>query len=145
MVLGLTANWLIFLWVIARLPRQHATLRSAAKAALFGAIGFEVLKQVMTFYLASVTNSPSGAVFGSLLGLLVFTFFASRFILFVTAWAATARENEQEEPAPVPGPAVIRTEVAVRSGPSAGAGAGLVGAGLLAGVLGTRLLSRSRD
>jgi membrane protein len=141
-VLGLTANWLIFLWVIARLPRQHATLRSAAKAALLGAVGFEVLKQVMTFYLSSVTNSPSGVVFGSLLGLLVFTFFASRFILFVAAWAATAKENEQEDPAPVPGPAVIRTEVAVRSGPTPATTAALLGTGLLAGLFGTRLLRR---
>jgi membrane protein len=27
-VLGLVANWLIFMWVIARLPREHSTLRS---------------------------------------------------------------------------------------------------------------------
>jgi hypothetical protein len=73
-----------------------------------GRVGFEVLKQVMTFYLSSVTISPSGAVFGSLLGLLVFVNFVSRFTLFVTAWAATAKESEQEKPAPVPGPAVIR-------------------------------------
>jgi membrane protein len=134
-LLGLAANWLIFLWVIARLPRQHATLRSAAKAALFGAVGFEVLKQVMTYYLSSVTASPSGAVFGVFLGLLVFVFFASRFVLFVTAWAATARENEQEEPAPVPGPAVIHSEVTVRSGPTGRTAAGLLGAGLVTGLL----------
>ncbi|WP_219418088.1 inner membrane protein YhjD [Pseudonocardia nigra] len=134
-VLGLTANWLIFLWVIARLPREHATLRSAAKAALFGAVGFEILKQVMTYYLSSVTASPSGAVFGSFLGLLVFVFFTSRFVLFVTAWAATAHENEQEEPVPVPGPAVIHSEVTVRSGPTGSAAAGLLGAGVLTGLL----------
>jgi membrane protein len=144
-VLGLVANWLIFLWVIARLPREHATLRSAARAALVGAVGFEVLKQVMTFYLGSVTNSPSGAVFGSLLGLLVFTFFASRFILFVTAWAATAKENEKEEPIPVPGPAVLHSEVTVRSGPTGGAAAGLLGAGVLAGLLGGRFLLGRRS
>jgi membrane protein len=139
-VLGLVANWLIFLWVIARLPREHARFRSAAKAALLGAIGFEVLKQVMQVYLRSVLDSPSGAVFGSLLGLMVFAFFASRFVLFVTAWAATSRENEQEEPVPVPVPAVIRPEVTVRSGPTGGAAAGLLGAGLLTGLLGGRLL-----
>jgi membrane protein len=77
-VLGLVANWLIFLWVIAMLPREHATFRSAAKAALLGAIGFEVLKQVMQIYLRTVLESPSGTVFGSLLGLMVFAFFASR-------------------------------------------------------------------
>jgi membrane protein len=144
-LLGLVAKWLIFLWVIARLPREHATLRSAVRAALFGAVGFEILKQVMTFYLGSVTNSPSGAVFGSLLGLLVFTFFASRFILFVTAWAATAKENEQEEPIPVPGPAVLHSEVTVRSGPTGGAAAGLLGAGVLAGLLGGRFLLGRRS
>lgn len=144
--LGLVANWLIFLWVIARLPREHATLRSAAKAALLGAVGFEVLKQVMTYYLASVTTSPSGAIFGPLLGLLVFAFFVSRFILFVTAWAATAEENEQEEPAPVPGPAVIRSEVTVHSGPTRGTAVGLLGAGLVTGLLSSRLLlGRRRD
>jgi membrane protein len=139
-LLGLLANWLIFLWVIARLPRKHATLRSAAKAALLGAVGFEVLKQGMTFYLAAISESPSGVVFGSFLGLLVFVFFASRFVLFVTAWAATATENERPEPVPVPGPAVIRSEVRVRSGPTPRTALGLLGAGLLTGVLGGRLL-----
>jgi len=139
-VLGLVANWLIFLWVIAWLPRQHATLRSAAKAAVLGAVGFEVLKQVMTFYLDTVTSSPAGALLGPFVGLLVFVFFVSRFMLFVTAWAATAKENEQEVPTPVPGPAVICSEVTVRSGPSGGTAAGLVGAGVLGGLLGGRLL-----
>lgn len=144
-VLGLVANWLIFLWVIARLPRKHATLRSAAKAAVLGAVGFEILKQVMTIYLSTVTDSPSGQIIGPFVGLLVFAFFVSRFMLFVTAWAATARENEQEEPVAVPGPAVIHSETTVRSGPDGATAAGLLGAGALAGLLGGRfLLGRRR-
>lgn len=137
-LLGLTANFLVFLWVIARLPRQHTPIRSAVKAAVLGAIGFEVLKQVMTFYLTSVTDSPSGAVFGSLLGLLVFVNFVSRFILFVTAWAATAQGVEQEAPAPIPAPAVIRPEVVVRSGPNNATTAGLLGIGAVTALLGLR-------
>jgi membrane protein len=143
-VLGLVANWLIFLWVIARLPREHSTLRSAARAAVLGAVGFEVLKQIMTIYLKTITNSPTGALFGSFLGLLVFVFFASRFILFVTAWAATAKENEQDAPVEVPGPAVIHSEVTVRSGPTGGAAAGLLGVGALGGAALARLLTRRR-
>lgn len=143
-VLGLFANWLIFLWVIARLPRKHATLRSAAKAAVLGAVGFEILKQVMTVYLATVTESPSGQLIGPFIGLLVFAFFASRFILFVTAWAATARDNEEREPVAVPGPAVIHSEVTVRRGPDGATAAGLLGAGALAGLLGGRLLRGRR-
>jgi len=144
-LLALTSNFLIFLWVVARLPRRHVTLRSAARAAVLGAVGFELLKRTMTTYLSGVTNSPSGAVFGSLLGLLVFAFFASRFILFVTAWAATSRENEREQVPDVPGPAVLRTEVVVRSGPSAPTAARLVGAGLVTGVLGLLGMRRLGD
>ena len=143
-VLGIAANFLVFLWVIARLPRQHTPMRSAVKAAVLGAIGFEILKQVMTYYLSSVTSSPSGAVFGSLLGLLVFVNFVSRFTLFVTAWAATAPGVEKEKPAPVPAPAVIRPEVVVRSGPNGATTAGLLGAGALTALLGLRALGRRR-
>jgi membrane protein len=143
-VLGLVANWLIFLWVIARLPREHVTLRSAAKAALLGAVGFEVLKLIMRFYLGSVTGSPSGVIFGPFLGLLVFAFFTSRFVLFVTAWAATARENEQEEPVPAPEPPVLHSEVVMQKGPTGTAALTLLGAGVLTGVLGGRLLTTRR-
>ena len=141
-VLGIAANWLIFLWVIARLPRENVSLRSAVRAALLGAVGFEVLKQVMTVYLGAITATPSGAVFGSFLGLLVFVYFASRFVLFVTAWAATSKENEHEAPVAVPGPAVIKSEVVVASGPSGGAAAGLLGVGAVAGLLGAMLVRR---
>jgi membrane protein len=142
--LGLVANFGVFLWLIARLPRQHTPVRSAVKAAVLGAVGFEILKQVMTVYLTSVTNSPSGAVFGSLLGLLVFVNFVSRFVLFVTAWAATAPGAEKEAPAAVPAPAVIRPEVVVRSGPNGATTAGLLGAGALTALLGLRAFGRRR-
>ena len=81
-------------------------------------------------------------MFGSFLGLLVFVYFVSRFVLFVTAWAATSRENEEEAPVEVPGPAVIRSEVVVGARPSGGTTAGLFGAGAAAGALGALLLRR---
>lgn len=98
LALSLAGTWLMFLWVIARLPREPVTLRSAARAAVLGAIGFEVLKRVFAVYLGSVTISPAGRLFGPVIGLMVFAFFVSRFLLFVTAWAATARENAQQAP-----------------------------------------------
>ena len=116
--------------------------RSAAKAAVLGAVGFEVLKQGMAIYLQTITRTPSGAVFGSTLGLLVFIYYASRFVLFVTAWAATSRENQSREPVAVPGPAVIHSEVVVAPRPSGAAVAGLLGAGALTGLLGARLIRR---
>ncbi|HEY1970172.1 MAG TPA: inner membrane protein YhjD [Pseudonocardia sp.] len=142
-VVGLLASALVFLWAIARLPREAVTWRSAGKAALLGAVGFEVIKQVMVVYIVKVTHSPTGALFGPILGLMVFIFTVSRFLLFLTAWAATARENQIIEPPPAPPPAVIHSEVTVRTGPGVGTTAGLLGAGALAGLVGT-LLTRRR-
>ncbi|WP_190821054.1 inner membrane protein YhjD [Saccharopolyspora pogona] len=135
-LLSLLASWLVFLWVLARLPRKPVTLHSAVWGALFAAIGFEVLKQVGVVYLNSVTSSPAGVAFGPILGLLVFANLTSRFILFVTAWTASARENLEVAPPRPPGPAIIRPVVQVRDrvGVRATAGlVGLVGLGAIAG------------
>ncbi|MBP2365930.1 inner membrane protein YhjD [Pseudonocardia parietis] len=142
-LVGIGGNWLVFLWVIARLPREPVTFRSAAKAALIGAVGFAVLQRVMVVYLGTISSSAAGAAFGSILGLLIFIFFTSRFLLFVTAWAASAEENDQG-PRDVPAPAVIRPQYVVREGPGALASAGLLTAGLLGGALGLRALGRRR-
>ncbi|HEX3788123.1 MAG TPA: inner membrane protein YhjD [Pseudonocardiaceae bacterium] len=132
-VLSIGANWLVFLWVIARLPRERVGLRSALRGALAAAVGFEILKQLATVLLRSTSSSPTGAVFGSVISLLVFANLVSRFLLMVTAWTATARENQRARPVPVPAPAVIRPIVQNRTGLGPVAAAGLVAAGALTG------------
>ncbi|MEV7091548.1 inner membrane protein YhjD [Amycolatopsis sp. NPDC051045] len=136
-VLGLLANTLVFLWVIARLPRERVELRSAVKGAAFAAVGFVILQQVATLYLASVTKSPSAALFGPVIGLLVFANLVSRFLLLVTAWTATAKENQHEVVAPPP-PVRLEQQVTVQRGPGFGAVAGAFGAGALLAWLGRR-------
>jgi membrane protein len=131
--LSLAASWLVFMWVLTRLPRKPVTLRSALWGALLAAIGFEILKQVAVIYLGMVTSSPAGAAFGPILGLLVFANLMARFILFVTAWTASARENLEAEPPPAPAPAVIRPVVQVKRRPGPRTTAGLLGLGALAG------------
>jgi membrane protein len=113
--------WLVFLWVIARLPREPVPLRSATKAAWFGAVGFELLKQAFAIYLDSVTNSPTGRLFGPVIGLMVFSYFVSRFLLFLTAWAAVAAKDQLQVDAPPTeaDPGAVVPEVAVGSGPDA--------------------------
>jgi len=125
-VLGVGANWLIFAWAITRLPRTDVALRGVRRAALLGAIGFEVLKQGATAYFEVVTGTPGGAVFGSLLGLLLFGYLVARLLLWVTAWAATARGNERIAPVPVPGAVVLRQEVVERGTSTGGLGAALL-------------------
>ncbi|WP_103353006.1 inner membrane protein YhjD [Amycolatopsis sp. CA-128772] len=136
-VLGLLANTLVFLWVIARLPREQVALRSAVKGAVFASVGFVILQQAATFYLASVTNSPAFALFGPVIGLLVFANLVSRFLLLVTAWTATAKENQRKVVAPPP-PVRLEQSVTVQRGPGFGAVAGAFSAGALLAWLGGR-------
>ncbi|MFD9887924.1 YhjD/YihY/BrkB family envelope integrity protein [Amycolatopsis sp. NPDC059027] len=136
-VLGIAANTLVFLWVIARLPREHATFRSAVKGAIFAAVGFVILQQVATIYLNSVLKSPAAALLGPVIGLLVFANLVSRFLLFVTAWTATARENQRKVVQPPP-PVVLEQRVVVEPGPGLGAVAGAFGVGAILGWLGRR-------
>ncbi|MGX7827555.1 YhjD/YihY/BrkB family envelope integrity protein [Actinokineospora sp. 24-640] len=134
-VLAIGANWLIFLWVIARLPRKAVTLRSAVKGALAAAIGFELLKLIGTIYLNSVLGGPLGSLVGPIVGLLVFANLVSRFLLYITAWTATAKENHVDEPIPAPAPAVIQPQVTLATRPNAGQTAGLLGIGALLGLV----------
>ena len=136
-VLGLLANTLVFLWVIARLPRERVELRSAVKGAVLAAVGFVILQQVASLYLASVTKSPSAALLGPVIGLLVFANLVSRFLLLVTAWTATAKENQHKVILPPP-PVRLEQSVTVQRGPGFGAVAGAFSAGALLAWLGGR-------
>jgi membrane protein len=131
--LSLISNWLVFLWVLARLPRQSVPLRSAMWGAVLGAVGFEVLKQVGVLYVSRVTSSPVGAAFGPALGLLVFAYLTARLVLFVAAWTAAGHERPEEGAPPPPAPAVIRPQVQVRRGLPPTSAAALLGVGTFLG------------
>lgn len=103
-LLALSVNSVVLLWVIARLPRHPVSPRLAMSGALLAAVGFEVLKQIAGILLTKSAQSPTGAVFGPLIGALVFTNLMARFLLFATAWTATTRQR-----APVPNPRGTRS------------------------------------
>ena len=48
LVMSLLIAWLLFTWIIARLPRESVSIRSSVRAGLLAAVGFEVFKQVAT-------------------------------------------------------------------------------------------------
>ncbi|WP_418152903.1 YhjD/YihY/BrkB family envelope integrity protein [Actinoalloteichus caeruleus] len=125
--LSMSATFLVFLWVISRLPRKTVALRTAVLGALAGSVGMELLRHAVALYLKVVSNSPNAAVFGSLFGLLIFCYLMSRYLLLITAWTATARENAEPVALPPPGPAVIRPVVRVSHG---------LGTAVLTGVVG---------
>lgn len=133
-------SWLLFTWIIARLPRESVSIRSSVRAGLIAAVGFEVFKQLGTIYLQSVVHGPAGATFGPVLGLMVFSYITARLVLFSTAWAATSTENLATAPVEPPAPAQITTRVEIREG--LGVGGALAAAAM--GALGAIGLSRLR-
>jgi membrane protein len=114
MLVSLLVSWLVFSWMIARLPREPVSFASSIRAALIAAIGFELFKWVASIYLKSVLRSPAGATFGPVLGLMVFAYITARLLLYATAWAATTTENLLAAPVEPPAPAVITTRVHLR-------------------------------
>jgi membrane protein len=143
LVLSLLVSWLLFTWIIARLPRESVSFRSSVRAGLLAAVGFEVFKQVASIYLRSVTTGPVGATFGSVLGIMVFAYITARLILFATAWAATSKDNLVEVPVDPPEPAEITTRVEVREGLGAGGAVAAVAVGAI-GALGLSRFLRRR-
>ncbi|MEO8889207.1 MAG: YhjD/YihY/BrkB family envelope integrity protein, partial [Jatrophihabitantaceae bacterium] len=136
-VLGLAVavvgDFLIFSWLLVRLPVADVPARVALKGAVFASIGFEVLKIVGTVTIAKSAGSHTAGPFASLLAVLIWIQLVARFMLFCAAWMAVLTD-EQAVPAPVP-VAAASSDEREPSEPmnSAALGVALVGAGALAG------------
>lgn len=94
LAISVFANYLLFFWIFWRLPRHRPRRKALIRGTLIAAIGFEVIKIVMTYTLPSLVKSPSGAAFGSVLGLMAFFYFFARLTLFCAAWIATAHYKD---------------------------------------------------
>lgn len=115
-LLSALVTWLLFTWMIARLPREPIAFGSSVQGGLLATVGFELFKQVGSIYLGSVMHGPAGATFGPVLGLMVFAYVTARLVLFATAWAATSEESMLLAPVEPPGPVAIAPRVQVREG-----------------------------
>lgn len=73
--ISIAANYLLFLWIFWILPRNKPKKKALLRGALIAAIGFEVIKFIMTMMLPRLASSPSGAAFGSVIGLMAFFYF----------------------------------------------------------------------
>lgn len=94
LAISVAANYLLFLWIFWILPRHKPRRKALFRGTLIAAIGFEVIKFVMTMMLPRLASSPSGAAFGSVIGLMAFFYFFARLTLFCAAWIATARYHD---------------------------------------------------
>lgn len=118
LALAVGGDVLLFGFVFLRLPEGGTAFRSVLEGALFGAIGFEILKSAGAIYIAHTTHNPLYASFAVVIGLLVWTNLVARLFLFAAAWVVTAPYDSD-----VP-PSGTATERVRRSAAAAGAAGG---------------------
>lgn len=82
---------LIFLVLFSRVSGTRAPWRTIIRGALFGALGFELMKMIATLLIKTTTDNAVYASFAVIAGLLVWINFVCRFVLFAAAWTATRR------------------------------------------------------
>ncbi|GGW84258.1 membrane protein [Streptomyces malachitofuscus] len=104
------ADFLLLLYVLTLLPGVEPSRHRLIVAALTGAIGFELLKLLLSGYMQGVAAKSMYGAFGVPVALLLWINFTSKLVLFCAAWTATP--SKQDETAGVtdvnggaPGPA----------------------------------------
>jgi membrane protein len=101
------ADFLLLLYVLTLLPGVEPPRRRLGVAALTGAVGFELLKTLLSGYMQGVAAKSMYGAFGVPVALLLWINFTSKLVLFCAAWTATQskeqelREEEGEERAGV--------------------------------------------
>ncbi|MDG9720779.1 YihY/virulence factor BrkB family protein [Streptomyces sp. DH24] len=90
------ADFLLLLYVLTLLPGVEPPRRRLLVAALTGAIGFELLKLLLSSYLQGVAAKSMYGAFGVPVALLLWINFTAKLVLFCAAWTATGGENEAE-------------------------------------------------
>ncbi|GAB2598656.1 YihY/virulence factor BrkB family protein [Streptomyces capparidis] len=100
LAMAAAADFLLVVYLLRWLPGLHPRRRSLAQAALIGAVGFELLKLLLSGYLSGVAGKSMYGAFGTPVAVLLWMNFMARLLLFCAAWTATGtgrrRPRERE-------------------------------------------------
>jgi membrane protein len=91
------ADFLVLLYVLTLLPGVEPRRRRLLVAALIGAVGFELLKLLLSGYIQGVAGKSVYGAFGVPVALLLWINFTSKLVLFCAAWTATQSKEEAEQ------------------------------------------------
>jgi membrane protein len=97
-LVGIAANAVLFFAMYRLLARPQLPRRSLWTAAVIGAVGFEVLKQLSAYLLKSTAQQPAFQAFGIALVLLVWINYFTQLVLYTAAWAQTSVPEGSDEP-----------------------------------------------
>ncbi|KUN08384.1 hypothetical protein AQI95_08410 [Streptomyces yokosukanensis] len=83
------ADFLVLIYVLTLLPGVEPPRRRLLVAALLGAVGFELLKLLLSGYIQGVAAKSMYGAFGVPVALLLWINFTAKLILFCASWTAT--------------------------------------------------------
>jgi membrane protein len=89
------ADFLLLLYVLTLLPGVEPPRRRLIVAALTGAIGFELLKALLSGYLQGIAAKSMYGAFGVPMALLLWINFTAKLVLFCAGWTATGSKEPQ--------------------------------------------------
>lgn len=105
------ADFLVLLYVLTLLPGVEPHRHRLFVAALTGAVGFELLKLLLSGYIQGVASKSMYGAFGVPVALLLWIDFTAKLVLFCASWTATPSKEAE-----------LRTESAAVRGPAAATG-----------------------
>ncbi|MBL1114481.1 YihY/virulence factor BrkB family protein [Streptomyces sp. 110] len=98
-LIAVGADFLLLCYVLTWLPGVEPPRRTVAVAALIGAIGFELLKLLLSSYLKDVAAKSMYGAFGVPIALLLWINFTAKLTLYCAAWTATPPAAQAEHEA----------------------------------------------
>ncbi|WP_405840963.1 YihY/virulence factor BrkB family protein [Streptomyces platensis] len=95
-VIAVLADFLLLAYILTRLPGVHPPRRAVVVAGLLGAIGFELLKLLLSGYLQGVASRSMYGAFGTPVALLLWINFTAKLLVYCASWTATDGERHRE-------------------------------------------------
>lgn len=96
-VIAVLADFLLLAYILTRLPGVHPPRRAVVVAGLLGAIGFELLKLLLSGYLQGVASRSMYGAFGTPVALLLWINFTAKLLVYCASWTATEGEQHAED------------------------------------------------
>ncbi|WP_250299498.1 YihY/virulence factor BrkB family protein [Streptomyces sp. A 4/2] len=94
-VLAVLADFLVLLYVLTLLPGVEPARHRLITAGLIGALGFELLKVLLSGYMRGVASKSMYGAFGVPVALLLWISFTVKLLLYCAAWTATGHTDEE--------------------------------------------------
>jgi membrane protein len=93
------ADFLLLTYVLRTVPGGHPRKRRLVEAALIGAVGFELLKLLLSGYIQGVAAKSMYGAFGVPIALLLWINFTCKLLLYSAAWTASDKRTAETAPA----------------------------------------------